>query len=221
MAHTWPNGARCVVAFTVDFDGTGNERGHNYDPVGIRSAGGYSARRGVPRMLDIFERRGIPICPDWFFEVHERLGRRATSVSLKRNEVGIPFLARAEWGAAGMPPELDARIGKVIRELLIPRLLADQRAEPIGPHRPVGQILPIGKAIVAGRGRDRCSGRGCPGRDPVQGVGTTDGGGDEIERTGRAAQGWATDGDRGGLVGFLARRTPRDDADHNAPRRTV
>lgn len=60
MAHTWPNGARCVVAFTVDFDGTGNERGHNFDPVGVRSAGGYSARRGVPRMMEIFERWSIP-----------------------------------------------------------------------------------------------------------------------------------------------------------------
>src|SRR3989304_840376 len=60
MTHTWPNGARCMVAFTVDFDGTGNERGHNFDPVGVRSAGGYSARRGVPRMMEIFERHGIP-----------------------------------------------------------------------------------------------------------------------------------------------------------------
>jgi peptidoglycan/xylan/chitin deacetylase (PgdA/CDA1 family) len=60
MGHKWPDGKRCVVAFTVDFDGTGNERGHQHAPVGIRSAGGYSARRGVPRMLDIFDRHGIP-----------------------------------------------------------------------------------------------------------------------------------------------------------------
>jgi peptidoglycan-N-acetylglucosamine deacetylase len=60
MTNVWPNGARCVVAFTVDFDGTGNERGQQVAPVGYRSAGGYSARRGIPRMLDIFERHGIP-----------------------------------------------------------------------------------------------------------------------------------------------------------------
>lgn len=58
--HRWPNNAQCVVAISVDFDGTGNEIGLGYDPVGIRSAGGYSARRGVPRMLRLFERHGIP-----------------------------------------------------------------------------------------------------------------------------------------------------------------
>ena len=60
MSPRWPNGARCVVAFTVDFDGTGNEVGQGVEPVGVRSAGAYSARRGVPRMLDIFERHGVP-----------------------------------------------------------------------------------------------------------------------------------------------------------------
>lgn len=60
MTVRWPNGARCVAAFTVDFDGTGNEVGQGLEPVGIRSAGGYSARRGIPRMLDMFERHGIP-----------------------------------------------------------------------------------------------------------------------------------------------------------------
>lgn len=58
--HRWPGGARCVALLTVDFDGTGNEVGQGFDPAGIRAAGGYSARRGVPRMLDIFERHGIP-----------------------------------------------------------------------------------------------------------------------------------------------------------------
>jgi peptidoglycan-N-acetylglucosamine deacetylase len=55
----WPDDARCVVALTVDFDGTGNELGQGMDPVGVRSAGGYSARRGIPRMLDIFERHDL------------------------------------------------------------------------------------------------------------------------------------------------------------------
>lgn len=60
MANKWPNGARCVVAFTVDFDGTGNEMGQKVAPTGFRSAGGYSARRGIPRMLEIFDRHEIP-----------------------------------------------------------------------------------------------------------------------------------------------------------------
>jgi peptidoglycan-N-acetylglucosamine deacetylase len=53
MAVRWPDGARCVVALTVDFDGTGNEIGLGHEPVGIHSAGGYSARRDVPRMLQL------------------------------------------------------------------------------------------------------------------------------------------------------------------------
>ena len=58
--HVWPNGVRCVAAFTVDFDGTGNEKGRGIAPVGVHSAGGYSARAGIPRVLSIFERHAIP-----------------------------------------------------------------------------------------------------------------------------------------------------------------
>ncbi len=57
---TWPNNARCVVAFTIDFDGTANEVGKGLDPFGAHSAGRYSARRGIPRHLDMLERLGIP-----------------------------------------------------------------------------------------------------------------------------------------------------------------
>lgn len=73
MGNTWPNGARCVVAFTVDFDGAGNEKGQNVPAAGYRSAGGYSARRGIPRMLDIFERHAIPatfFVPGYDAETH-------------------------------------------------------------------------------------------------------------------------------------------------------
>lgn len=60
MTNQWPGGARCVVALCCDFDGTGNEVGQGLDPVGVRAAGGYSARRGIPRMLDIFDHHGTP-----------------------------------------------------------------------------------------------------------------------------------------------------------------
>ena len=77
--HAWPGDARCVVMLTVDFDGTGNEVGQGFDPVGVRSAGGYSARRGVPRMLDIFARYGIRatfFVPGFDAENHPELVRR-------------------------------------------------------------------------------------------------------------------------------------------------
>jgi peptidoglycan/xylan/chitin deacetylase (PgdA/CDA1 family) len=57
----WPDSARCIVAITVDFDGRSNEAGKGLAPVGIHSAGRYSARRGVHRHLDMFERLGIPV----------------------------------------------------------------------------------------------------------------------------------------------------------------
>lgn len=60
QASVWPENARCVVAFTVDFDGTGNEVGKGLEPFGAHSAGRYSARRGIARHLDMLERLGIP-----------------------------------------------------------------------------------------------------------------------------------------------------------------
>jgi hypothetical protein len=90
------------------------------------------ADAGLFHFALIAERRGIPICPDWYHEVYDRLGGRATSVSLKGKEVGIPFLAREQWGAAGTPPELEARISKAIVEWLLPRMLAEMPDPPAG-----------------------------------------------------------------------------------------
>lgn len=56
----WPDGVRCVVAITIDFDGPSNEVGCGHRPLGIRSAGRYSGRRGVPRYLEMLGRLGIP-----------------------------------------------------------------------------------------------------------------------------------------------------------------
>ena len=56
----WPAGARCLAVYTVDFDGTGNEVGKGLEPFGAYSAGRYSARRGVPRHLEMLDRLGIP-----------------------------------------------------------------------------------------------------------------------------------------------------------------
>jgi peptidoglycan/xylan/chitin deacetylase (PgdA/CDA1 family) len=60
MTLEWPNGARCVALITVDFDGTANEVGKGLDPAGVNSLGAYSARRGIPRFLEIFDRQQIP-----------------------------------------------------------------------------------------------------------------------------------------------------------------
>jgi peptidoglycan/xylan/chitin deacetylase (PgdA/CDA1 family) len=56
----WRGESRCVVALTIDFDGTANEVGEGLEPVGIHSAGAYSARRGVAALLEILSRHGVP-----------------------------------------------------------------------------------------------------------------------------------------------------------------
>ena len=48
------------MLITVDTDATGNEIGKGLDPAGVNSLGGYSPRRGIPRLLEIFARHGIP-----------------------------------------------------------------------------------------------------------------------------------------------------------------
>lgn len=55
----WPNGARAVVVITIDFDGPSHDVGQGFAPFGARSTGRYSARRGVPRHLDILDRLGV------------------------------------------------------------------------------------------------------------------------------------------------------------------
>ena len=59
MMSRWPQDARCVVNITVDFDGLSNETGKKLLPIGKYSHGRYSAKRGVPRFLELFRRLGI------------------------------------------------------------------------------------------------------------------------------------------------------------------
>ncbi len=58
--YRWPDGIRCVVLLSVDFDGPSHETGRGLAALGVNSHGRYSGRRGVPRYLDLFEKHGIP-----------------------------------------------------------------------------------------------------------------------------------------------------------------
>jgi peptidoglycan/xylan/chitin deacetylase (PgdA/CDA1 family) len=77
----WPDGARAVIAVTVHMDGPAVEAGRRQNGLGIYSKGRYSARRGVPRHLEILARHGISatffmcgydaeLYPDLMREVH-------------------------------------------------------------------------------------------------------------------------------------------------------
>ena len=55
----WPDGASCVVAITLDWDGTSVELDDRLLPLGVHSHGRYAAKCGIPRYLEIFRRHQI------------------------------------------------------------------------------------------------------------------------------------------------------------------
>ncbi len=60
---TWPSGARCAVAFTFDFDAEEVWLAGDPDAAskpGLLSMGAYGANVGVPELLRLLDRRGLP-----------------------------------------------------------------------------------------------------------------------------------------------------------------
>jgi peptidoglycan/xylan/chitin deacetylase (PgdA/CDA1 family) len=57
---SWPGGARCAVALSFDSDHETNELRDGGESIGKLSQGQYGNRQGVPRILDILHRHGVP-----------------------------------------------------------------------------------------------------------------------------------------------------------------
>jgi peptidoglycan/xylan/chitin deacetylase (PgdA/CDA1 family) len=57
---SWPGGARCAVAFSFDSDHETNELREGGESIGKLSQGQYGNRQGVPRILDVLGRHGVP-----------------------------------------------------------------------------------------------------------------------------------------------------------------
>lgn len=58
----WPEGKRCAVAFTFDFDAEElwiGEDPENADRPGVLSQGTYGAKVGVPKLLELLERHSV------------------------------------------------------------------------------------------------------------------------------------------------------------------
>jgi peptidoglycan-N-acetylglucosamine deacetylase len=58
----WPEGKRCAAAFSFDFDAEElwiGEDPENADRPGVLSQGTYGAKVGVPRLLELLDRRGV------------------------------------------------------------------------------------------------------------------------------------------------------------------
>lgn len=58
-AH-WPGGAKCAVALSFDSDHETNELRDGAQSIGRLSQGQYGNRRGIPRILEVLRRRGVP-----------------------------------------------------------------------------------------------------------------------------------------------------------------
>lgn len=56
----WPEGARCAVALSFDSDHETNELREGGESPGKLSQGQYGNRQGVPRILEILARHGVP-----------------------------------------------------------------------------------------------------------------------------------------------------------------
>ena len=76
MSVKWPNGARCAVMLTFDFDAETLWTSRNPDNAnrpGVLSQGRYGANVGVPKTLDTLEEAGLPatfFIPGWTVENH-------------------------------------------------------------------------------------------------------------------------------------------------------
>src|SRR5690554_5543125 len=87
----WPEGKRCAVAFTFDFDAEElwiGEDPENAERPGVLSQGAYGAKVGVPRLLELLERHGVRAT---FFvpgRVAERHPDRVRQILAAGHEVG-------------------------------------------------------------------------------------------------------------------------------------
>ncbi|RAI00169.1 polysaccharide deacetylase [Acuticoccus sediminis] len=58
--ETWPGGARCAVALSFDVDHETNELRDGGHSIGRMSQGQYGSRQGIPRILSLLRRHGVP-----------------------------------------------------------------------------------------------------------------------------------------------------------------
>jgi peptidoglycan/xylan/chitin deacetylase (PgdA/CDA1 family) len=129
--YRWPDGVRCAVCLTVDFDGPSHETGRKVAPLGVHSHGRYSGRRGVARYMDLFEKHGIPSSfyvpgydaecyPDVVKEIHAR-----------GFEVGAHGYLHEGWELGDEEEELLRRSHGILTDLL--------GAPPLGWRSPSGR----------------------------------------------------------------------------------
>jgi peptidoglycan/xylan/chitin deacetylase (PgdA/CDA1 family) len=115
--HAWPDGARCVIGLTLDFDGTSLERGRDQLPFGARSHGRYSAKCGIPRFVDMFTRQEVP----WTFYVSgydaEESPDLVRSIARSGIEIGSHGYLHEGVDPGDAEPELLERTHKLLSDI--------------------------------------------------------------------------------------------------------
>lgn len=128
----WPGGARAVVVVTVDVDGPSHDVGQGFPPFGSHSTGRYSARRGVPRHLDLLDRLGIKatfFVPGYDAECYPEL---VPGIVARGHEVGAHGYLHER---TLFPPEEEERRLRLTHEILTRQM----GRPPLGWRSPSGQ----------------------------------------------------------------------------------
>jgi len=146
---TWPDGARCAVMLTFDFDAETlwlARDPENAKRPGLLSSGLYGARVGVPKILELLDDFGLKASfyvPGWTAERH---APRCEAMLARGHEIGHHGYLH-EW----IQP--DDRAGEI--EALDRGLEALQRVlgvKPVGYRSPAGETSPAMIQLLHDRG---------------------------------------------------------------------
>lgn len=139
LRMTWPNGARCAVMLTFDFDAEAlwlSRDPANAHRPGVLSQGIYSGRRGVPEVLKVLRDYSVPatfFVPGW---TAERYADRVHAILADGHEIGHHGYLH-EWPDPTKPVEE--------REAFLKGLDALDRiagVRPTGYRSPAGETTP-------------------------------------------------------------------------------
>jgi len=126
----WPGGARCAVALSFDSDHETNELRDGGKSIGRMSWGQYGSRVGVPRILALLEKTGVPAT---FFVP-------AVAAMLYPDEQRRVVAEGHEIGLHGWIHELNSVLPEVVERDL--HLRSADALEKITGIRPVGMRTP-------------------------------------------------------------------------------
>lgn len=117
-ASAWPEGARCVVSLTIDFDGPCWEAGRGLSQRGYHAHGRYSAKRGIPRLMRIAEGHGVPIT--FFVSGYDAEAHPDTVAEMQArgHEVAAHGYLHEAWDVGAAEPELLKKTHDILTAIL-------------------------------------------------------------------------------------------------------